>query len=170
MKEILRLGHRIERDKRITSHVALTARAFGISHLYYSGQKDSHFETSLKKVSEEFGGSFKIEHINKPLEIVKKKKKEGVCIVHLTMYGIPFEEKLRELEKEEKILFVVGGEKVEGVYYQMSNMNVSVSHQPISEVSALGILLYSLYGFASFKDGKREVLHSENGKKIVKKK
>ena len=26
---ILRLGHRPERDKRITTHVALTARAFG---------------------------------------------------------------------------------------------------------------------------------------------
>ncbi len=29
MIAVLRLGHRPERDKRITTHVALTSRAFG---------------------------------------------------------------------------------------------------------------------------------------------
>ena len=40
MIEVLRLGHRISRDKRISTHVALVARAFGASKIYYTGQKD----------------------------------------------------------------------------------------------------------------------------------
>ena len=31
---VLRMGHRPERDKRITSHVALTSRAFGAEKMY----------------------------------------------------------------------------------------------------------------------------------------
>ena len=34
---VLRLGHRIERDKRITSHLGLTARAFGADEIILSG-------------------------------------------------------------------------------------------------------------------------------------
>ena len=32
----MRIGHRPERDKRITTHVALTSRAFGASRIYVS--------------------------------------------------------------------------------------------------------------------------------------
>ena len=31
---VLRLGHRRERDKRITSHLGLTARAFGADEVF----------------------------------------------------------------------------------------------------------------------------------------
>ena len=34
MISILRLGHRISRDKRITTHVALVARAFGANNIF----------------------------------------------------------------------------------------------------------------------------------------
>ena len=33
MITILRIGHRISRDKRITTHVALVARAFGADNI-----------------------------------------------------------------------------------------------------------------------------------------
>ena len=42
--EVLRLSHRIRRDVRLSTHVALTARAFGASKIYYSGQHDSSLE------------------------------------------------------------------------------------------------------------------------------
>ena len=42
--EILRLGHRISRDPRLSTHLALTARAFLASKLYYYGQHDSSLE------------------------------------------------------------------------------------------------------------------------------
>ena len=37
---VLRLGHRRERDKRITSHLGLTARAFGADNFVLSGEED----------------------------------------------------------------------------------------------------------------------------------
>ena len=35
---VLRLGHRRERDKRITSHLGLTARAFGANEVILAGE------------------------------------------------------------------------------------------------------------------------------------
>jgi len=43
MITILRIGHRISRDKRITTHVALVARAFGAEKIYID-QKDTKIE------------------------------------------------------------------------------------------------------------------------------
>ena len=60
---LLRLNHRIFRDKRITSHVALTARAFLADKIYYSGEKDSNLEQSISKVSKQFGSKFSIEYL-----------------------------------------------------------------------------------------------------------
>ena len=57
---ILRLGHRPERDKRITTHVALTARAFGAKGIFVS-TKDEVLENSIRSVVDRFGGDFTIE-------------------------------------------------------------------------------------------------------------
>ena len=74
MIQILRLNHRIHRDERLTTHVALTARAFLSSKLYYSGQKDSNFENSIKKVNKQFGSTFKTEYTKNPLKLIQNKK------------------------------------------------------------------------------------------------
>jgi len=163
MIEVLRLGHRISRDKRISTHVGLTARAFGAKKLYYSGQKDSDFEKSVNKIVDRFGGNFKTEYCKNYRELINKKKKENFILCHLTMYGIGFEKKLKEL-KNKKVLVIVGGEKVPYEIYELSDFNLSVSLQPISEVSALGIFLYKLHGKAKFKDSKVYVVESERGK------
>ena len=57
---VLRLGHRPERDKRITTHVALTARAFGAQGIKV-GTKDASLEESVNDVVKRFGGDFSIE-------------------------------------------------------------------------------------------------------------
>ncbi len=41
---VLRLNHRIGRDPRISTHVALTSRAFLADKICYAGQKDSSLE------------------------------------------------------------------------------------------------------------------------------
>ena len=51
----MRIGHRPERDKRITTHVGLVARAFGAEEMLLSG-RDSHVEESLADVAERWGG------------------------------------------------------------------------------------------------------------------
>ena len=56
---VLRLGHRPDRDKRITTHVGLVARAFGADAVYIT-TRDIHLEKSLEGVVNRFGGDFKI--------------------------------------------------------------------------------------------------------------
>ena len=163
--EILRLNHRIARDKRITTHVGLTSRSLGASAMYYSGDKDSEMENSINKITEKFGGPFIIEHVKNEISLIKEKKKQGYIISHLTMYGISFEKYIKKLKKEEKQLIIVGGEKVEPEYYQLADYNISVTSQPISEVSALGIFLYNIHGIKEdFKDAKIKVIEQERGK------
>ena len=165
--EILRLNHRIARDKRITTHVGLTSRSLGASMMYYSGDKDSEMESSINKITEKFGGPFNIEHIKNETSIIKEKKKQGYTITHLTMYGVSFEKNSKKLKKEEKHLVIVGGEKVEPEFYQLADYNISVTSQPISEVSALGIFLYTIHGVKEdFKNAKIKVIEQERGKLV----
>lgn len=166
--EILRLSHRLPRDSRTTTHVALTARAFGAVKIYYSGQKDSEMEEGIKRVKDNFGGEFQIQHIEKEMKLINEKKKEGFKIAHLTMYGEKLEEKIKEIKTFKKLLIIVGGEKVEGKFYEAADINLSVSNQPISEVSALGIVLYEVNGIADIKNGKIRVLPNKKGKTVIK--
>jgi len=160
MIEVLRLGHRIQRDKRISTHVALVARAFGASKLYYTGQKDSDYEESVKKVVGEFGGDFEIEHTKSWKPLFSKR-----TVVHLTMYGLDFKEVVGKLKGN--LLIVVGGEKVDGEVYNLANYNVGVTNQPHSEVGALSVFMDHLTGskYPKFK-GKINVKPCARGKEF----
>jgi len=171
--EVLRLSHRIQRDPRLSTHVALTARAFLASNLYYSGDKDSSLENSLNKVTKRFGGTFKITYCKDPLKLIKEKKKSGFYIVHLTCYGGKFDKEINKIRKNKKILVIVGGEKVPPEIFQLADINLSVTNQPHSEVSSLAILLHEyLKGKefnAKFKGAKIIIEPSSKEKKIFKK-
>ena len=54
MITVLRIGHRIGRDKRITTHVALVARAFGADKIIID-KKDVNIEKNIKSVCKRFG-------------------------------------------------------------------------------------------------------------------
>ena len=60
MITVLRIGHRIARDKRITTHVALVARAFGADNILIDTE-DKKIEETLRSTCNRFGGVFKIE-------------------------------------------------------------------------------------------------------------
>ncbi|MAG45669.1 MAG: tRNA (cytidine(56)-2'-O)-methyltransferase [Nanoarchaeota archaeon] len=168
--EILRLSHRIQRDPRLSTHVALTARAFLASKLYYSGDKDSSLENSLNKVTKQFGGNFKIEYVKDPTKLIKEKK--DYTIVHLTVYGETLPSTLTKLKKSKNLLIIVGGEKVPPEIFQLSDYNVSITSQPISEVSALAIFLHELHKgkelTKKFPKAKIQILPSKKGKKFKK--
>ena len=83
---VVRLGHRQQRDKRITSHLGLTARAMGASHFVLCGDDDEKVLGTLADVTETFGGQFTAEHHGKPLGYLRHFAKQGGQIVHLTMY------------------------------------------------------------------------------------
>lgn len=141
---ILRLAHRPERDKRLSTHLLLAARAFGGTDAYYSGIKDTNLEQSISRVVKEWGGNFQVNYAESYRNVVKNWKGK---IVHLTMYGLPVQEAVNEIRVfDEPLLVVVGGPKVPRDIYESADWNVSVTTQPHSEVSALAVFLHELFG------------------------
>jgi len=162
---VLRLGHRPERDKRVSTHVALTARAFGAKGIYFDNEDRSVFE-SVRDVVERWGGEFFVEVVNWRKLL---REFEGLK-VHLTMYGIPLPQKIDEIRKAEKVLVVVGAEKVPPEVYEMCDLNISIGTQPHSEVAALAVFLDRVLGKVfdlRFDDAKLRVIPSERGKVVV---
>ncbi len=143
MITILRLSHRLPRDERITTHVALVGRAFGADSLVYSGDKDESFERSIAEVCKKWGGNFPVSYVPDAIKWLKEKKKKAK-IVHLTMYGLPISEKeenISQWAKEGELILVIGSEKVPCEIYEIADLNLSVTLQPHSEVAALAIAL-----------------------------
>ncbi|MBI4399360.1 tRNA (cytidine(56)-2'-O)-methyltransferase [Candidatus Micrarchaeota archaeon] len=165
---VFRLGHRPFRDKRITTHVFLAARAFGASGGLYSGDKDFELEERIGKVADNFGGSFSLSYEKGWKGVVEKWKKTG-RVVHLTMYGVPFEDVMSEITTD-NLLIVVGGEKVPSELYKDADYNVSVTNQPHSEVSALGVFLHSLVRGGkvkpNFQNSKFKIIPNPSGKSM----
>ena len=58
--EVLRIGQRVIRDDRVTTHVALVARAFGASKIYMN-EVDPEIENTIKKMNKTWGGEFEVE-------------------------------------------------------------------------------------------------------------
>jgi tRNA (cytidine56-2'-O)-methyltransferase len=168
---ILRLGHRPTRDKRITTHVCLVARAFGADGVYIAGVRDDSIILTLEKIVRTWGGPFCVKHLPNPLGFVREWRRKGGKVVHLTMYGLPLRDKAGEISSlSGDILIVVGGEKVPREYYQESDYNVSVGSQPHSEVAALALLLDRLthgsWEAKDFEGAKTRILPSDKGKAV----
>jgi tRNA (cytidine56-2'-O)-methyltransferase len=164
---VLRLGHRLPRDERISTHVALVARTFGASSIVYSGQKDNGLEESVKRITDRWGSSknFSISYEPNWRKAIKKLKDEGYALAHLTMYGMPLPEKLPLMKEKKKLAIIVGSEAVPGEVYQEADFNVAVTNQPHSEVAALAITLNEI---AAGKPLTREYDSTYNGKIRIK--
>ena len=133
---VLRLGHRSKRDQRVTTHVALTARALGADGIWVS-TPDEVLEKTVKSVVERFGGKFEIRTGVDWRKAMRNWKGE---IVHLTMYGEKLSEAISTINSK-RLMIVVGAEKVPRDVYDLADRNVSVGNQPHSEVAALAIFL-----------------------------
>jgi tRNA (cytidine56-2'-O)-methyltransferase len=141
---VLRLGHRISRDKRVTTHVFLTARAFGADKGILSGERDDTVIESINKTASNWGKDFSVEYIKDWMSYITKAKSDGFRIVHLTMYGMPVQEQIARI-KSKKLVIVVGSEKMPPEVYQLADFNISVTNQPHSEVAALALFLYRYF-------------------------
>ena len=168
---VLRIGHRLPRDERISTHVCLVARAFGANECVFSGEEDKGLIESVNDITERWGGNFKIRYEKNWKKFLNEKKKEGFKIVHLTMYGIPVQEKINEIRKEKNLIVIVGSEKVPPEAYQIADYNISITNQPHSEVSALAIFLDRYFEGEELNfefKGKIKVIPQERGKKVIK--
>lgn len=146
MITILRLGHRPARDKRVTTHVALAARAFGADRVLVS-TRDLGLERTVREVVRKFGGPFELETGVAWKKVLREWRGTKV---HLTMYGLPLEEVLPRIPRDD-LLVVVGAEKVPAEVFDLADLNVAVGNQPHSEVSALAVFLDRLLGGAGLR-------------------
>ncbi len=168
--EVLRLGQRLVRDDRVTTHVALVARAFGASKIYMN-EVNPEIKNTLNKINETWGGKFEIEFITNWKKVVKEKKADSRKIIHLTMYGESINDLAPSLQKEEKILIVVGAEKVPREIYDFADYNVAVGSQPHSEISALAVLLDRIQKgnqfVTRFENPTRKIIPTKKGKNVI---
>jgi tRNA (cytidine56-2'-O)-methyltransferase len=174
---VLRWGHRPQRDTRLTTHVALTARALGASGIILSDVKDQKIQETVYKVTRRWGGKFFFEMGTPWKEAVTTWKNNGGITVHLTVYGENIETShvLEDIKRSARdILVIVGSQKVPGDFFSkdISDFNVAIGNQPHSECASLAIFLDRLSeGKAlakSFIHAKVRVIPQKRGKKMVK--
>ncbi len=169
MIDVLRLGHRPERDKRITTHICLTARAMGADRVLVD-TADGELEDRLARVVDDFGGDFRVETGVNWRQLLRGTE---ATVVHLTMYGENAttwgEERWRKLRVND-LLVVVGATKVPSEVYGMADVNVAVGNQPHSEVAALAVFLYWLTeGEPLMRDfgGRLRIVPQARGKRVI---
>ncbi len=171
MKEVcvLRIGHRPERDQRVTTHVGLTARALGAKGMYLASN-DTGVKKSIEDVAKRWGGSFFVENDVSWKKCINEWKKSGGIVVHLTMYGLRLTDVEEKIRENEKILIVVGAEKVPGDLYGMADYNVSVTTQPHSEISSLALVLDHLFEGSTlnldFPKSEIKIIPCDHGKRF----
>jgi tRNA (cytidine56-2'-O)-methyltransferase len=168
--EVLRIGQRLVRDDRVTTHVALVARAFGAKKIYMD-EVNPEIKDTLNKINNNWGGDFELELISDWKKIVKEKKANSVKILHLTMYGENINDVTSLLQKEEKILIVVGAEKVPREIYDFADYNIAIGSQPHSEISALAVILDRIQNgkqfLNKFENPRREIIPTKRGKNVI---
>lgn len=172
---VLRWGHRPQRDARLTTHVALTARALCASGFILSDTQDPHIQETVTKITKSWGGNFHFEMGTPWKRAVREWKAKGGVVVHLTAYGenIQTSDILNRVKKLNKdLLLIVGSQKVPGEFYssEVSDFNISIGNQPHSECSALAIFLDRYFEgkelATPFEKAKIEIVPKERGKKI----
>ena len=173
---VLRWGHRPQRDSRLTTHVALAARALGASGFVLSDIMDKKIGESVEKVTENWGGKFFFE-MGKPWRsMVREWKAKGGIVVHLTVYGENLQtsavlDRIKQSGKD--VLVLVGSQKVPSEFFsdEVSDFNVAVGNQPHSECAALAVFLDRFFEgkelVKGFKKAKIEVVPQERGKKTI---
>ena len=169
---VLRLGHRLVRDERMSTHIGLVSRAFGARDWILTGA-DDHTIDSITRVGGRWGGDFQVKYYRNWREFVRN---WTGTIVHLTMYGEVLDQALPKIlasmgkSDSKSLLVVVGAEKVPREIYNLASYNVSIGSQPHSEVAALAVFLDRLFMgeelYSTFVKAKIRIKPSSRGKKV----
>lgn len=176
---VLRWGHRPHRDARLTSHVALAARALGADGLILSDINDPKIRDSIEKVTNEWGGPFCFEMGTPWKKAVQKWRENGGLVVHLTVYGENVESSnvLHRIKKTGKdVLVIVGSQKVPSEFFSeaVSDYNVAVGNQPHSECAGLAVFLDRFFEgkelVGEFENARVRIVAQARGKKTARKK
>lgn len=166
---VLRIGHRLVRDDRVTTHSALVARAFGADRIYMTGIDQSVSDT-VAAVSKRWGGEFEVRVIEDWKGLTRTWKKEGGKVAHLTMYGVNVDDAADKIRSEGNVLVIIGAEKVPREAYDLADYNIAVGNQPHSEIAALAIFLDRMFRGKQLKrelaGGRLKIIPTEKGKQV----
>jgi len=163
---ILRIGHRLRRDERISTHCGLVSRALGADKIIYTGERDEQIIESIKKITKKWGSGFKAGYSESWKNVIKEYKKKKFFVVHLTMYGLPYEKEIKKIKQKRNLMIIIGGEKVPWEVYEAADKNIAVTNQPHSEVAALAVVLEKLNRKKPFRKAEIEIVPHERGKKF----
>jgi tRNA (cytidine56-2'-O)-methyltransferase len=167
---LLRLGHRPERDKRITTHVGLTARLLGAEGMLLASD-DSGIVQTMEDVVQRWGGNFYVKNNVNFKQEIRDWKAAGGKVCHLSMYGINLTNVTEELKKCDKLMIVVGAEKVPPEIFQLADWNIAVGSQPHSEVAAVAITMDRIADGEplerEFSGAELKIVPTERSKKVV---
>lgn len=87
------------------------------------------------------------------------------------MYGENINDAEESLQKEKKILVVVGAEKVPREIYENADYNIAIGNQPHSEISALAILLDRIQKGSQFNlvfdNAESRIIPTKQGKNVI---
>jgi tRNA (cytidine56-2'-O)-methyltransferase len=171
---VLRIGHRLVRDDRTTTHAVLVSRALGCDRIYMT-DVDDEIKSTLKKVNKRWGGEneFRLEIIDNWKQIIKNWKSNGGIVVHLTMYGALINEKITEIRAlNQNVLVIIGAEKVPKEIYFLADYNIAIGNQPHSEIAALAIFLDRIFDGNQFNrklsNESIKIVPTEKGKNVIK--
>lgn len=169
---VLRYGHRLVRDYRVTSHCCLVARAFGAKKIIIAGDEDKSIIESVEDVSKRWGGGFRVEFTGSWRKTLAEFRKKGFFLVHLTMYGLQLQKEEKRLGQKKKLLIVIGSQKVEKGVYEQSDANIAVTSQPHSEIAALAVALDRIQKGQElalrFPKAEISIVPQAKGKKVAK--
>ena len=70
--EVLRLGHRMGRDPRITTHLALVSRAMGAKKFVLAGDEDDKLFSNIESVNERFGQGLLCRYEKSPMKMLRE--------------------------------------------------------------------------------------------------
>ena len=173
---VLRWGHRPIRDARLTTHVALAARALGANGIIISDIQDPKIEETIQKINLNWGGKFSFKMGTKWQTALKEWKAKGGIVVHLTAYGenIQTSDVLERIRKTGKnVMLIVGSQKVPREFYtkQVSDYNVAIGNQPHSECASLAVFLDRYFQgeelAKNFRNAKVRIIPQQRGKKVA---
>jgi len=172
---VLRWGHRY-RDQRLTTHIALTARALGASGLILTDVEDGKIRQTIEEVIRQWGGIFSFQMGMPWKQVVTEWKRHGGIVVHLTAYGenIQTSDVIDRIETTRKdILVIVGSQKVPKEFFskKVSDFNVAVGNQPHSECSSLAVFLDRFFRgqelLKEFAGAKVRIVPQVRGKRMI---
>lgn len=167
--EVLRIGQRLVRDDRVTTHVALVSRAFGARRIFMN-EVNPDIADTIGELNASMGGDFEVVLIDDWRQFLRRHGR-NTKVVHLTMYGECITGVQDRIRRESDILVVVGAGKVPREVYDVADYNVAVGNQPHSEIGALAVLLdrvqSGLQFDAEFAGARKRIVPTSRGKSVV---